>query len=211
MKNSNWVNNNNNNNNNTRREVEICLANIEDFVDTWIQPLEDKIQKRRGSQTATTRNNTNYTRTNRTTITRKKEWEENNSMDVLMTNKWYFTRKNVDVTKKRNLRRKIESLLIVAQKNTIRTNHIKAKIYKTQQNGRCSLCSDRGLTINHIISEYSKLPQKASKTRHDWVGEVIHWKFCQKLRFDHTKKWYMYNTESVLENDTNNLLWDFDI
>ena len=41
-----------------------------------------------------------------------------------------------------------------------RTNHIKARIDKTQQNSKCRLCGDRDDTINHIISECSKLAQK---------------------------------------------------
>ena len=45
---------------------------------------------------------------------------------------------------------------------------------KMQQNGKCRLCGDRDETINHIISECSKLAQKEYKTRHDWVGKVIH-------------------------------------
>ena len=70
--------------------------------------------------------------------------------------------------------REAESLLIAAQNNAIRTNHIKARIDKTQQNSKCRLCGDRDETINHIISEFSKLAQKEYKIRHDWVGEVIH-------------------------------------
>ena len=38
--------------------------------------------------------------------------------------------------RKRNLKRETEFLLIVPQKNTIRTNHIKARIDKTQQNSK---------------------------------------------------------------------------
>ena len=49
------------------------------------------------------------------------------------------------------------------------------------------------------------------KTRHDWVGKVIHWELCKKFKFDHTNKWYMNNPASVLENDTHKLLWDFNI
>ena len=45
--------------------------------------------------------------------------------------------------RKRNLKREMESLLIATQNNAIRTNHIKARIDKTQQNGKCRLCSDR--------------------------------------------------------------------
>ena len=57
------------------------------------------------------------------------------------------------------------------------------RIDKTQQNSRCRLCSDRDETINHIISECSKLSQKEYKTRHDWVGKVIHWELCKMLKF----------------------------
>ena len=57
----------------------------------------------------------------------------------------------------------------------------------------------------------SKLAQKEYKTRHDWVGQVIHWEMCKQFIFDHTNKWYMHNPEPVLENNTHKLLWDFDI
>ena len=94
--------------------------------------------------------------------------------------------------------------------NYSRQNHIKAKIDKTQQNSRCWLCGDRDETINHIISECSKLPHKEYKTRHNWVGKVIHWELCKKLSEFH---WELCKklSESVLENKTHKLLWDFDI
>ena len=34
---------------------------------------------------------------------------------------------------------------------------------------------------------------------------------CMKLKFDHTNKWYMYNPESVLQNEMHKVLWDFEI
>ena len=110
-----------------------------------------------------------------------------------------------------NFKRETESHLIAAQDSAIRTNHIKARIDKTQQNSKCRLCSDRDETINHIISECSKLAQREYKARHDWVGKVIHWEMCKKFKFDHTNKWYMHNPAPVLENDTHKLLWDFNI
>ena len=113
--------------------------------------------------------------------------------------------------RKENLEREKGSLLIAAQNNAIRTNHIKARIDKTQQNSRCRLCGDKDKTINHIIRECSKLAQKEYKTRHDRVGKAIHWEMCKKLKFDHTNKWYMHNQESVLGNETHELLWDSDI
>ena len=109
--------------------------------------------------------------------------------------------------RKGNLKRETETLLIAAQDNTIRTNHIKARIDKTQQKSKCRLCGDRDETINHIISECRKLPQKEYKARHDRV----HWKMCKKLKFDHTNKWYMHNPAPARENHTHKLLWDFNI
>ena len=113
--------------------------------------------------------------------------------------------------RKGNFKRETESLLRAAQNNAIRTNHIKARIDKTQQNSKCRLSGDREETINHIISECSKLAQKEYKTRHDWVGKMIHREMRMKFKFDHTSKWYMHNPAPVLENDTHKLLWDFDI
>ena len=102
-------------------------------------------------------------------------------------------------------------IIIIKQNDAIRTNHIRARIDKTQQNSKCRICGDRDETINHIISECSKLAQKEYKTRHDEVGKVIHWERYKKFQFDHTNEWYMHNTAPVLENDTYKLLWDFDV
>ena len=104
-----------------------------------------------------------------------------------------------------------ESLLIATQNNAVRTNHIKARIDKTQQNSKCRLWGNREEKINHIISECSKFAQKEYKTWHDWVGKVIHWEMYKKLKFDHMNKWYMHNPAPVQENGTHKLLWDFDI
>ena len=111
----------------------------------------------------------------------------------------------------RNFKRETESLLIAAQNNTIKTNHIKTRIDKTQQNSKCRLCGDRDETINHIMSECSKLAQKGCKARYNWVGKVIHREMYKKFKFDHTNKWYKHNPASALENNTHKLLWDFDV
>ena len=95
--------------------------------------------------------------------------------------------------RKGNLKRETKSLLIAAQENAIRTNHIKARIDKTQQNSKCRLYSDRDGTITHIISQCSKLAREKYKTIHDWVGKVIHYERCKKFKFDHSNKWYTHN------------------
>ena len=109
--------------------------------------------------------------------------------------------------KKRKLQIKTESFQIAAQNNAIRTNHIKAKLDKTQQNSRYRLCGDIDEITNHIISECSKLWQKEYETRHDCVGKGIPWEFYKELKFDHTNKWHMHIPESVLKNETLNSPW----
>ena len=49
-----------------------------------------------------------------------------------------------------------------------------------------------------MMSECSKLAQRKYKTKHEWVGKMIHW--------NHTIKWYMYKPKSVLENVTLKIL-----
>ena len=43
------------------------------------------------------------------------------------------------------------------------------------------------------------------------MGKKIHWELCKKLKFDFTNKWYMSNPEPVLENETHEIHWDFEI
>ena len=86
--------------------------------------------------------------------------------------------------RKGNLKREIKSLLITPQNNAIKTNQIKVKIDNTQRYSKCVLCEG---TVNYIMSEYITLG-KDCKTRHDWVGKVIHWELSKKLKYDHTTK-----------------------
>ena len=148
---------------------------------------------------------------NRMTITRKQKWEDKQLygrfkrlMNISHEKTWTWLRKG-------NPMKEIESLLIAAQNNTIRTNYIKTRLDKIRQNSKCRLCGERDETINHIINECTKLVRKDYKTRLEWVGKVIHWEMCKKFKFDHTNKWYMHNSAFVLENEAYKLLWDFDI
>ena len=170
-----------------RKEGGRRLASIEDSVDTSIQRLEDYIKKHERGLIAAIRNDTDNTIDDRTTTTRKQKWDEKQLYDrfkrlinnISHQKTWTWLRKG-------NLKRETESLLIAAEDNAIMTNHIKARIDKTQQNSKCRLCGDRDETINHIISECSKLAQNDYKARHDWVGKVTHWEMCKKFKFDHT-------------------------
>ena len=138
------------------------LTSIEDSIDASIR-LEDNIQKRGGRLITATRNNTDNMRTNRTT--KKKQKTKMGRKTILWTFKT-TNKKTLMWLKKGNLKRKTESFQTAAQNNALRTNHIKSRIDKTQQNSKCTLCGDRDETINHT-SKISKLVQKEYKTRHD--------------------------------------------
>ena len=53
------------------------------------------------------------------------------------------------------------------------------------------------------------MAQKEYKTRYDWVGKVIHWELCKRLKIDHTIKWYMHKPGYILEKEMVKILWDF--
>ena len=158
-----------------RKEGGRGLASIKNSVDASIQRLEDYIQNHDGGLITATRNDNDNTMDNRMTITRKQKCEGKQLYgrfkrlinNISHDKTWTWLRKG-------NFKRETESLLIAAQNNAIKTNHIKGRIDKTQQNTKCRLCDDRDKTINHIRSKCRKLAQKEYKTRHDWVGMVIH-------------------------------------
>ena len=141
-----------------RREGRKGLASIEDSVEVSIQQLEEYIEKRGGRLITATRNNINNTRTSGTTITRKQKCKEK-------PHERRFKRLTSDIShektgvwlRKGNLNRETEFILIVSQNNTVRTNHIKARIDKTQQNSRCRLCGDREETINKRMRQISAI------------------------------------------------------
>ena len=188
----------------SRKEGGRELASFEDNVDASIQRLEDYIEK---YERGLIRNDTDNTIDDRMVTTRKQKWEKNQLYgrfkrlinNISNQKSWTWLRKG-------NLKREMASLLIAAQDNAIRANHIKARIDKTQQNSKFRLCSDSDETNNHILSECSKLAQKEYKVKHNWVGKVILWEMCKKFKCDYTNKWYMRNPAPVIENATHKLL-----
>ena len=177
-----------------RKEVGRGLGSIEDSIKASIQWFKDYVGKHKRGLITAIRNKTDNTVDNRMTITRKQKWEGKQIYgrlkrliyNISHNKTWTWLRKG-------NFKREKEYLLIAAQNNAIRTNHIKARIDKTPQNSKFRLCVERDKTTNHIGSEFSKLAQKENKTRHDWVGKVIHCEMCKKMKFDHTNKWYMHS------------------
>ena len=111
-------------------------------------------ENKKGKLITATRNNTNNTSINRTKITKMGGKQLH----------WHLKRQTSEISREKtwiwpwkvNLKKETEYLLIAAQNNSLRTNYVKAKIDKTQQNSRWRLCSDRDETINHLISDSSK-------------------------------------------------------
>ena len=42
------------------------------------------------------------------------------------------------------------------------------------------------------------------------MGKVVNCELCKEFKFDHMKKRYMNNPESVLQNETHKILWEFE-
>ena len=53
--------------------------------------------------------------------------------------------------------------------------------------------------------------EKEYKIKHDWVGKTIQKELCKRLKFDHTIEWYLHEQESIQENETHKIIWDFAI
>ena len=137
----------------SRKEGGRGLASIEDTVDASIQRLEDYIEKHERLLITTIRVDTDSTINERMT-TRKQKWEGKQLYDrfkrlinnISHQKTWTWLRKG-------NLKRETESLLIAVQDNTIRTNHIKARIDKTQQNSKCRKHQSHNNRMQQIITD----------------------------------------------------------
>ena len=110
---------------------------------------------------------------------------------------------------KENIRRETESLLMAAQNRAISTNHIKARIAKTQENSKCRQCNDREETIHHILSGSNKLAQKEYKARHDRSN--VKWRISTSTLLENWKscgtwKWRLYQLWLVVLVLTKGLL-----
>ena len=107
------------------------------------------------------------------------------------------------------LKRTTEALIMATQEQVIKINDIKEKIDRTQENSKCRMCGKAEETVNHVLSECSKLAQKEYKRQHDWFGTKIHWELCRKYGIEMKEKWYEHTREVVMENDKCKILWDF--
>ena len=71
------------------------------------------------------------------------------------------------------------------------------------------MCGKAEESVNHVLSECSKLTVKEHKRRHDWFGTKIHWKISRKYSIEVKEKWYERKAKVVIENSKCKILWDF--
>ena len=100
---------------------------------------------------------------------------------------------------------------MAAQNQSIRTNLVKVRIDKIQEDSLCRVCRKVDESINHIVSGCSKLAQKEYERRHNNLGKIVHWKLARKCNFEAGDKWCEHEPESVLENEDYKILWHFSI
>ena len=101
-----------------------------------------------------------------------------------------------------------EALICSAQEQTLHANYIKFNVDRTSASPLTRMCSNKGETVSHIVSECSVLAQREYKRRHDNVARYIHWRLCEKFKLHNTDKWYEHKPEGVSENDNYKILWD---
>ena len=83
-----------------------------------------------------------------------------------------------------DLKRETKSLTVEAQNHIKRTNIVKAKIDKSQEDSLCRVCRKVDESIGHIVSGCTKLVEKEYKRRHDNLGKIVHWKLATKCNFE---------------------------
>ena len=90
---------------------------------------------------------------------------------------------------------------MAAQEWAVRPNNMKAKINKTQENSKCRMCGKAEESVNHVLSESSKLSQTEYERHNDWFGTKIHWKIFRKYVVEVREKWYKHQPVEVMEKD----------
>ena len=109
------------------------------------------------------------------------------------------------------LKRQTESRLIAAQDKALGINYRKARIERSRESAKCRMYKEKDETVTHLISECSKLAQKAYKRRHDKVATAVHRSILKTNNLPHSKHWYEHKAEAVMENEKVKILFNFNI
>ena len=81
-------------------------------------------------------------------------------------------------------------------------------------NDKKMIIRNRIATVGYEVTETKhdkcKLGQKEYKSRHNWMGKMIIWELCKKLKFNYITTWYVQKAE-LLKNETHKILEEFEI
>ena len=102
-------------------------------------------------------------------------------------------------------------LIMAAQSQSLRANATKTKIDKNKNDPSCRLSKKSDETVNHLLSECSKLAHTEYKRRNDNVAKGIHWDLCKDYGVECGDKWYEHVPEPLVESSDVKTLWDFAI
>ena len=67
-----------------------------------------------------------------------------------------------------------ESLIVGAQNQRIRTNSVKSKINRSQEDLLCRLSKKEDGGLDHVVSGCSKLAEKEYKWGHNDLEKIVH-------------------------------------
>lgn len=62
------------------------------------------------------------------------------------------------------------------------------------------MCREKAETVNHLVSECSKLAQRDYRGRHDSVVRYVHLQLCGRRGLEKADRWYNQQLEAIIEN-----------
>ena len=110
-----------------------------------------------------------------------------------------------------DLEKETDGMILAAQRQALRTNYVKIRIYLSRVSPKCRMCGDKDKTVWHVIGECSKLAWTEDKRRHENVAKIIHQALCIRYGFSTAERWHEHNPEKVLESREVKILCDFSV
>ena len=91
------------------------------------------------------------------------------------------------------------------------TQNYQANILHNRADPKCRFCDEKLETVDHLVSGCSVLAPKEYKSRHDRVGQYLHWRICKYYLISTTANWYEHHPEPVTEGKDVSISWDFPV
>ena len=104
-----------------------------------------------------------------------------------------------------------EGFIIEAQDQNLPTRNFQANILDNGANPKYRVCYKHAETIDHLVSDCPILAPTEYLSRHDRLGQYIHWCLCKNFYLPHEENWWQHKPPKVIENKNATILWDFDI